>query len=82
MRLTKELAQRATAELLHIIERRPNISTSDLSGTPWFHGERILRNRQIIRLLKASGKAKARLFGFGNHTYYAWRLDDRGQARV
>jgi len=75
MRLTKKMSEVATAELLEILTRySPGVSTSDLSSTPKFHGERTLSNRQIIRLLNASGRAQSTLSGYGSRTYYVWTL--------
>ena len=75
MRLTKKISEVATVELLEILAKHsPGVSTSSLSGTPKFHGERTLSNRQIIRLLTASGKTQSGLGGNGNRTYYIWTL--------
>ena len=74
MRLTKKMEEVATAELLEILRRYPARTTSDLSNTPKFHGERTLSNRQIIRLLNVSGKAQSTLSGYGNRTYFVWTL--------
>lgn len=74
-RLTAEHKDVATKELLEILKAHPDgISTRDLSGTPSFHGKRTLTNRQIIRLLKAGGQAKATWGGLGNRMYYVWKL--------
>ena len=78
MRLTKKLALEATDELLGIIAEYPSgLRTSELSGTRRFHGEQTLRNRQIIRLLRASGKAEAFRGGQGKRTFYFWKLANR-----
>ncbi len=75
MRLTKKLAGEATDELLSILaEYSSGLRTSELSGTRRFHGERTLRNRQIIRLLGKSGKAAAFRGGQGKRTFYLWKL--------
>jgi hypothetical protein len=75
MRLTKKLKEDAIAELLEILRSRPfGLPTSKLSGTPRFHGERTLSNRQIIRLLNASGRAQSHVAGYGSRTYYIWTL--------
>ena len=54
MRLSKHQAVIATQELLSILAVHPEgMRTSELSGTPKFHGSRTLNNRQITRLLRA-----------------------------
>jgi hypothetical protein len=78
MRLTQKLAGEATAELLSILsEYSSGLRTSELSGTRRFHGERTLRNRQIIRLLRESGKAEAFRGGHGIRTFYFWKLANK-----
>jgi hypothetical protein len=75
MRLAKKLAGEAADELLSILTDYPRgLRTSELSGTRRFHGERTLRNRHIIRLLRASGKAEAFRGGQGKRTFYFWKL--------
>ncbi len=76
MRLTKKDEARATGELLALIGKHPGIRTSELSGTPAFHGMRTLTGRQIIRLLRASGRAVQRLEGSGPRTWFTWRLKE------
>lgn len=78
MRFNKKYtAKEATQELLAILRQHPEgVRTSDLQGTPRFHGERTLRNPQIIRLLRASGRAEFSQEGTGKRTYYAWRLKE------
>ena len=57
MRLNKTNQAKATDELLSILAQHPEgITTKELIGTPKFHGEKTLRSRQIIRLLRQSGK--------------------------
>ena len=78
MRLTKKLAGEATDELLGILAEYPSgLQTSELSSTRRFHGERTLRNRQIIRLLRESGKAEAFRGAQGKRTFYFWKLANR-----
>ena len=78
MRLTKKLAGEATDELLSILADYPSgLRTSELSGTRRFHGGRTLRNRQIIHLLRESGKAQAFRGGQGKRTFYFWKLANR-----
>jgi len=76
MRLTKSQEAVATQELLGMLRRsRYGIPTTDLSGTPKFHSERTLRNRQIIRLLRKSGAAKMTLVGGGKFRKGVWELN-------
>jgi hypothetical protein len=70
----QETRERATAELLSILEKVGPLSTSELSGTPQFHGARTLSNRQIIRLLRESGKAEMEYGGNQRFSYGIWRL--------
>jgi hypothetical protein len=74
MRLTKEMAQQAKNELLEILAQHPGQTTSELSGTPQFHGARTLTNRQIIRLLRSTGKVVEFVVGYGMRTATGWRL--------
>ena len=70
----KSIRERATRELLDILRRRGPQRTSQLSGTPKFHGSRTLSNRQIIRLLRESGEAKMEYGGNQRFSYGIWRL--------
>jgi hypothetical protein len=75
MRLTKSQEAVATQELLDILERHPNgLPTTQLSGTPRFHGTKTLRNPQIIRLLRKSGAATMTMVGGGKFWQGWWRL--------
>jgi hypothetical protein len=57
MRLNKTDQAKATDELLSLLAQHPEgMTTKELMGTPKFHGEKTLRSRQIIRLLRQSGK--------------------------
>lgn len=65
----------AIEELLSILAANPEgMTTSELSGTPRFHGERTLRNPQIIRLLRTTGKVRELTIGHGIRTATLWRL--------
>ena len=78
MRLNRKLAAEATDELLGILADYPQgLRTSNLRGTPRFHGGKTLRNRQIIRLLRESGKAEAFRGGQGKRTFYFWKLSNK-----
>ena len=68
MRLNQEQEKRATSELLSILEHGGR-STSELRGTPQFHGGRTLSNRQIIRLLRNSGRAIESVGESGMYTF-------------
>lgn len=71
----KDYRERATNELIGIVAQHPEgVATSDLRGTPQFHGERTLSNRQIIRLLRESGKVREFVGGQGIRTFSFWRL--------
>lgn len=77
MRLNRAATIRATNELLSILAEHPEgLTTSWLSGTSQFHGERTLRNRQIIRLLRATGRARESTVGFGMRTATLWKLKE------
>jgi len=56
MRLTQNDKRIATEELLGILRMNPlGWTTSELVGTPRFHGHRTLTARQVARLLRATG---------------------------
>jgi hypothetical protein len=75
IRLSGDLRGKATAELLAILAINPGgVRTSELIGTPQFHGGRTLSNRQIIRLLRESGKVTESTGGQGRRTYSSWKL--------
>jgi hypothetical protein len=70
-----EQRERATSELLAILADHPEgVRTKDLRGTSRFHGGSTLSSRQIIRLLRESGRVEKYLGGQGNHTYSFWKL--------
>jgi len=72
---SKRNQQLATSELLEILAQNPSgFTTSELSGTPKFHGHRTLNNRQIIRLLRESGQADEFTVGHGIRTATLWRF--------
>ncbi len=70
--------KKATEELLHILAVNGLTRTSDLRGTPNFHGTRTLSNRMICRLLRESGMAEMTFEGHVgryNPNYWAvWSL--------
>jgi hypothetical protein len=73
-RLRKEREQLATDELLAILEENPvGLTTSQMSGTPKFHGVHTLTKVQIARLLRKTGKLTERTEGQGIRTYTIWR---------
>jgi hypothetical protein len=75
MRLNKQLARIATNELLSILRRHPEgLRTSQLVGTPWFHGHINLTPRQVARLLRASGVVDHCYEGAGAWAASVWRL--------
>lgn len=75
MRLTKNEAARATRELLEILRKHPEgVCTSELSGTPQFHGVRTLRSRQIIRLLRAAA-CREKQGGNARFSYLIWKTN-------
>jgi hypothetical protein len=77
MQLNKNARLRATCELLSILAKHSEgLTTSELSGTPQFHGESTLRNRQIIRLLRATGEVWERTVGYGMRTATLWTLEE------
>jgi len=55
MRLNKHTTRIATEELLGLLRQYPQgLTTSQLIGTPRFHGMRTLTARQVARLLRAT----------------------------
>jgi hypothetical protein len=75
VRLSKAATILAMDELLDILAANPDgMTTSELSGTRRFHGERTLRNRQIIRLLRTTGKVQESTVGYGMRIASLWRL--------
>ena len=79
MRLTKEQEVRATNELLAMLASDKQhggmgLRTSEMRGTCAFHGSNTLSLTQIARLLRKSGKAKAKFCGSGSYTYNQWTL--------
>jgi hypothetical protein len=74
MRLWKaETKAVATRELLEIVRANPGIRTTEMIGTPRFHGMRTLRAAQVIALLRAAG-LRPTLEGAGARTYFTWSL--------
>jgi hypothetical protein len=75
MRLNARLIKEATAELLAILKEYPGgLPTSSMSGTQKFHGGRTLRNRQIIKLLRATNEVDEFIGGHGMRTFLIWKL--------
>jgi hypothetical protein len=75
VRLSKAATIVAVDELLDILAANPEgMTTTELSGTRRFHGERTLRNRQIIRLLRTTGKVQESTIGYGMRTASLWTL--------
>jgi hypothetical protein len=72
------IRREATEELLHILAVNGPMRTSDLGGTPKFHGVRTLSNQTICRLLRESGKAEMTFEGYGGkynpHYWGVWSL--------
>jgi hypothetical protein len=66
----------AKNELLSILARHPEgLRTSELSGTPKFHGEHTLRSARIIKLLRSMpDKVSEHLGGAGRRTFLYWRM--------
>jgi hypothetical protein len=81
MRLNKQLEVRATSALLAMLanDRQRGghgLRTSEMCGTPVFHGERTLSSKQIARLLRKTGKVAAKLNGSPRFSYNLWTLSD------
>jgi hypothetical protein len=75
VRLSNAATILAIDELLDILAANPEgMTNSELSGTRRFHGERTLRNRQIIRLLRTTGKVEECTVGYGKRTASLWTL--------
>jgi hypothetical protein len=88
MRMSKQQEIRATNELLAILaddrhQGGHGLRTSEMRGTPAFHGESALSAKQIARLLLKTGMAIARLNGSPRFSYSVWQLTDEAwdQAR-
>ena len=76
MRLTTQQCNEAKAELLSLLQSGP-YRTSQLSGTPKFHGHRTLSLAQVRRLLhelREAGKVQFRVAGAGMRTCFRWSL--------
>ena len=75
MRLNPIEAAKAKAELVEILRSFPaGLRTSQLMGTPRFHGMRTLSLRQVRKLLEEiPGLAKS-YHGAGARTWCEWRL--------
>jgi hypothetical protein len=76
MRLTRDQEVRATKELLvMLVKDKKNgghgLRTSEMQGTPAFHGNSTLSLRQIARLLRKAG-ATDELCGSCSYTYNQW----------
>ena len=76
MRLYKaHTINEATDELLEMLREYPDgLPTSAMSGTQKFHGGRTLTNRQIAKLLRASGQVDEFMGGHGMRTFTIWKL--------
>jgi hypothetical protein len=75
MRLNKELELIATDELIWLLSLSPQgKTTTELMGTPKFHGRGTLSPRQIARLLRASSLVKHQYDGFGCRAASRWIL--------
>ena len=75
MRLTKQQEYAATQELLAILTKNPSgRTTSELCGTPRFHGAATLSHRQIARLLRATGRVEESPYGSGCKAPTLWKL--------
>jgi hypothetical protein len=76
MRLTQTQREIAKQELLELLSDR-DFRTSELSGTPKFHGQRTLRVaavRALLHELRKEGKVQYRQGGQGKFTYFDWSL--------
>jgi len=75
MRLSKHQAEIATQELLSILaQNSKGLRTSELSGTPKFHGARTLNSGQIHRLLRACDEIEHSYEGTGYMVASCWKL--------
>jgi hypothetical protein len=76
MRLYKaHTIKEAIDELLEMLGEYPDgLRTSEMSGTPKFHGGRTLTNRQIAKLLRATHKVDEFMGGHGMRTFMIWKL--------
>jgi len=75
MRLTKELAKKATKKLLTILAENPEgMGTAELRATLKFNGDGSLSGSQISRLLRASRKVTERGGAMGRPTYLFWTI--------
>jgi hypothetical protein len=81
MKLSTSQREQAKEELLNILSHG-EFRTSELSGTPKFHGERTLRPAHVLTLLhelRKAGKVWLRQGGQGMYTYYLWSLPEEPQ---
>jgi hypothetical protein len=75
MRLNKSSVALATQELLEMLRYHPEgLRTSEFNGTRSFHGVRTLSSYQVIKLLRASGRAEGRMEGGGKFWAMRWKL--------
>lgn len=75
MRLNKATAKVATAELLEMLKQTPaGMTTTELIGTPKFHGSRTLTPRQITRLLRVCEQVTGEPVGSGYMTPILWQV--------
>lgn len=85
MRLIKpRLLEAAKHELLTILAKHSfGCRTSQLIGTPWFHGGMTLTNRQVIRLLKSMpDRVEAGWDGYGYMAARWWKLKPQDPATL
>jgi hypothetical protein len=74
MRLTANQRELARKELLQILEICGPCRTTELVGTPFFHGHRTLSPCQVRHLLRESGRVSERTCGQGVRTWSEWQI--------
>ena len=80
MRLGFNLRNKAKNELLELLQQHGALRTSELCGTPKFHGHHTLSLRQVRSLLhelRRDGKIEYRAAGEGMRTYFVWSLKSK-----
>lgn len=73
-RMTKQQEHRATDEMLEIILKRGRVRTSELVGTPHFHGEKTLSLAQVRRLLRKTGIVEMDHCGQYHYQWGEWHF--------
>ena len=87
MRLSKEQEERATKELLRILEKRwqetvDGMNTAELTETRSFREQRALSFTQVNRLLRQSGKLFSEPSDFSENADVFWNFTEKSGMEV